>query len=59
MKDLEDHGKFGFPDKFIAMGRSFHEGMLARFFDEGESLKPFGSQTASNKAVCWLLHCSA
>ena len=34
-------GKFGCPDKFIAMGRQFHDGMLARVQNDGEFSDPF------------------
>ena len=33
--------KFGCPDKFIAMVRAFHDGMLARVLDDGESSDAF------------------
>ena len=29
--------KYGIPGKFIAIFKSFHNGMLARVMDEGES----------------------
>ena len=41
--------KFGCPDMFITLVRSFHDGMLARVLADGES----------NMPVCWLLNCSA
>ena len=33
--------KFGFPTKFIAMVRQFHDGMLARVQNDGEVSDPF------------------
>ena len=33
--------KFGYPAKFIAMGRQFHDGMLARVQNDGEVSDPF------------------
>ena len=41
--------KYGIPETFIAIVKSFHEGMLARVLDEGESSeKPSKSQMALN-----------
>ena len=45
--------RYGIPEKFIAIDRSFHEGMLARVLDEGESSKPSRSQMSSNQVACW------
>ena len=33
--------KFGYPDKFITLVRQFHDGLLARVQDDGESSWPF------------------
>ena len=33
--------KFGFPTKFIAMVRQFHDGMLARVQNDGDFSDPF------------------
>ena len=37
---MENNGKFGCPDKFIAPVRSFHDGMQVRVQDDGESSEP-------------------
>ena len=34
-------GKFGCPDRFIAIVRQFHEGMTARVLDDGDPSEPF------------------
>ena len=43
--------KFGCPDKFIALVRSFHDGMQVRVQDDGESSEPILVTTESNRDV--------
>ena len=38
---MESHAKDGHPDKFTTIVRQFHDGMLARVQDNGETSKAF------------------
>ena len=48
--------KYGIPQKFIAIVKSFHDGMLARTWIREGRQKPSGSQMVSNK-VAYTLQC--